>query len=464
MAPGEFDERKTERAAESRGPRVRAFRVEVTEGPAKGAKAFSRDGELRVGAGPGNDLVIDDPLVSSHHLEIEATADGGVRLRDLGTTNGTEVDGYRTSDIVLRGQARIQVGGTGGTSLWYAEEGAGPSLPVSEKLAFGDAIGVSQAMRRVFSVLERVAPTNATVLIEGESGTGKELLARGIHENSPRKNKTYVVMDCSSTAATLLESELFGHVKGAFTGAVKDRAGLVETANGGSLFLDEIGEMPQDLQSKLLGVLERRTVRRVGASEERPVDIRVIAATNRDLRQEVNEGHFRADLYHRLAVVRILVPPLRARPEDIVPIAKRILNSLAERYKIKDIGSIFTDDGLLKLTRIRWSGNVRELRNHLERSLAMAAGSDDPTSAVESTMTEAEAASVGNGDVTDLTGTFKDAKSRHMGIFEKGYLTALLQRHKGNLSAAAREADLSRLHLRMLARRYGIAAGADKDE
>jgi len=461
VAPGEFDERKTERAAESRGPRVRAFRVEVTEGPGKGAKAFSRDGELRIGAGPGNDLVVDDPLVSSHHLEIEATPEGGVRLRDLGTTNGTEVDGYRTSDIVLRGQARIQVGST---SLWYAEEGAGPALPVSEKMAFGDAIGVSQAMRRVFSVLERVAPTNATVLIEGESGTGKELLARGIHESSTRKNKTYVVLDCSSTAATLLESELFGHVKGAFTGAVKDRAGLVETANGGSLFLDEIGEMPIDLQSKLLGVLERRTVRRVGASEERPVDIRVIAATNRDLRQEVNEGHFRADLYHRLAVVRVLVPPLRARPEDIVPIAKRILKSLAERYKIKDIGSIFTDDGLLKLTRIRWSGNVRELRNHLERSLAMAAGSDDPSGSVEVTMTETEAQSVATGDVSDLTGTFKDAKSRHMGIFEKGYLTALLQRHKGNLSAAAREADLSRLHLRMLARRYGIAAGADKDE
>jgi transcriptional regulator with GAF, ATPase, and Fis domain len=304
----------------------------------------------------------------------------------------------------------------------------------------------------------------APVLIQGESGTGKELLARGIHENSPRKNKTYVVLDCSSTTASLLESELFGHVKGAFTGAAKDRAGLVETANGGSLFLDEIGEMPLDLQSKLLGVLERRTVRRVGASEERPVDIRVIAATNRDLRQEVNDGHFRADLYHRLAVVRVLVPPLRARPEDIVPIARRVLASLAERYKIKDIGTYFTDDALLKLTRVRWSGNVRELRNHLERSLAMAAGSDDPSSAVEVTMTETEAASIASGDVSDLTGTFKDAKSRHLGIFEKAYLTALLQRHKGNLSAAAREADLSRLHLRMLARRYGIAAGADKDE
>ena len=461
MAPGEFDERKTERAAESRGPRVRAFRVEVTEGPSKGAKAFSRDGELRVGAGPGNDLVVDDPQVSSHHLEIEATADGGVRLRDLGSTNGTEVDGYRTSDIALRGQARIQIGET---SLWYAEEGAGPALPVSDKTAFGDAIGVSQAMRRVFSVLERVAPTNATVLIEGESGTGKELLARAIHESSPRKSKPYVVMDCSSTAASLLEAELFGHVKGAFTGAMKDRAGLVETANGGTLFLDEIGEMPIELQAKLLGVLERRTVRRVGASEERPVDIRIVAATNRDLRQEINEGHFRADLYHRLAVVRVQVPPLRARPEDIVPIARRILAVLAERYKVNEIGSIFTDDALLKLTRMRWSGNVRELRNHLERSLAMAAGSDDPVSAVEGTMTDAESASLDPGDVADLTGTFKDAKGRHTAIFEKAYLTALLQRHKGNLSAAAREADLSRLHLRMLARRYGIAAGADKDE
>ena len=462
MPPADDDSaRKTERAADSRGPRVRAFRVEVTDGPAKGTKTFSRDGELHIGAGPGNDLVIDDPQVSSHHLEIEATAEGGVRLRDLGSTNGTEVDGYRTSDIFLRGQARIQIGET---SLWYAEEGAGPALPVSEKREFGDAIGVSQAMRRIFSILERVSPTNATVLIEGESGTGKELLARGIHESSTRRNKPYVVMDCSSTTASLLEAELFGHVKGAFTGAMKDRSGLVETANGGTLFLDEIGEMPIDLQSKLLGVLERRTVRRVGASEEKAIDVRFVAATNRDLRQEVNEGKFRADLYHRLAVVRVLVPPLRARPEDIVPIAKRILAALTERYKIGDTAKIFSDDALIKLTRLRWSGNVRELRNHLERSLAMASGSDDPSLAVEVTLTEAEALSAAASDVGDVTGTFKDAKARHLAIFEKAYLGALIQRHKGNLSAAAREADLSRLHLRMLARRYGIAAGAEKDD
>ena len=449
------DERKTERASDERqGPRVRAYRVEVTEGAAKGSKAVSRDGELSVGAAPGNDLVVEDARVSSHHLELEAF-EGGVQLRDLGSTNGTDVDGYRTTGIVLRGQARITIGNT---QLWYTEEGQGPALPVSQHTSFGNAIGVSQAMRRIFSILERIAPTEATVLLEGESGTGKEVLARAIHESSGRRTKPYVVMDCSATTASLLESELFGHARGAFTGAVKERAGMAETANGGTLFLDEIGEMPIDLQTRLLGLLERRTIRRVGASDERPVDIRVIAATNRDLRREVNEGHFRADLWHRLAVVRVNIPPLRQRPEDIVPIARRIVADLQKRYKIPAGAAPITDDLLLKLTRHRWSGNVRELRNHLERTIAMAAsGGGDVDLGVEP-----DAAPSDHGS-TDLTGAFKDAKLRHMSLFEKAYLGALLQRHKGNLSAAAREAGLSRLHLRMLARRYGIAAGSDKD-
>ncbi len=453
------DERQTERAPELRGQKVRSFRVEVTDGPGKGQKAFSKDGVLRIGAAQGNDLVLDDPLVSSHHVELVAS-DDGVRCRDLGSTNGTEVDGYRTSDIVLRGQARIVLAKS---SLWYAEEGAAPALPVSESTTFGAAIGVSQAMRRVFAVLERIAPTNATVLIEGESGTGKELLARGIHERSPRRDKQYVVLDCSSTTATLLESELFGHVKGSFTGAMKDRPGMVESANGGTLFLDEIGEMPLDLQAKLLGVLERRTVRRVGSTDDKPVDIRVLAATNRDLRQEVNEGHFRADLWHRLAVVRMTIPPLRQRPEDIVPIARRILADLAKRYKIADTSKLLDDDALLKLTRGRWSGNVRELRNHLERVVAMAHGSGDDLDYDFSIVDGGFEGAVGDLDPQDLSGTFKDAKSRHTALFEKAYLTQLLARHAGNLSAAAREADLSRLHLRTLARRYGIAAGEDRD-
>ncbi len=450
----EREERKTERAEEVKGPRVRAFVVEVGEGPQKGSKALSRDGQLRIGAAPGNDLVLQDPLVSSHHLEIESTPDG-VWLRDLGSTNGTQVDGYRTREIALHGQARIAVGGT---QLWYSEESGGQALlPLSEKTRFGNAIGHSPAMRRIFALLEKIAPTDATVLIEGESGTGKDVLARAIHENSSRKSKPFVVLDCSTTTASLLEGELFGHAKGAFTGALRDRAGLVESAHGGTLFLDEIGEMPLELQTKLLGVLERRIVRRVGTTDDRPIDVRFLAATNRDLRREVNDGHFRADLWHRIAVMRIQLPPLRQRPEDIVPIAKKILEDLIERYPVKDWRTRFGDDALIKLARHRWRGNVRELRNHLERALATSTD-DDPALLADAGMPDGALSSP-----VDLTGTFKDAKGRHTALFEKAYLDALLARHKGNLSAAAREADLSRLHLRMLARRYGIAAGQDKD-
>ena len=323
---------------------------------------------------------------------------------------------------------------------------------MSESTRFGRAVGHSLAMRRVFAMLERAAATDATVLIEGESGTGKELLARGVHEHSPRRKGPFVVFDCGSVAAALLESELFGHAKGAFTGAGRERPGLVESASGGTLFLDEIGEMPLELQTRLLGVLERRTTRRVGTNEDREVDVRFVAATNRDLRQEVNEGHFRADLWHRLSVVRVVVPPLRARPEDIAPIAQTMFEELRAKYPGR-FPAALGEDELSALRRHRWNGNLRELRNHLEAAVVLSTGGH--------LKVDVGAAREGPGpsdrfDPGELAGSFHEAKERLNDLFDRAYLQQLLQRHPGNLSAAAREAGLSRMHLRRLLRRHQL--------
>ena len=343
--------------------RSRKVRVEIADGPDRGRVAELSGPEVSIGCARGCDLVLTDPTVSRHHLTLKIALDG-VRVVDAGSRNGTTVDGVRVLDAYARPDSVLVIGAT--TLRLGLLEGV-IDLPLSTRTRFGGLLGASVAMRRVFSILERVAPTDATVLIEAETGTGKELVAEALHEESPRAAGPFVVFDCSAVSAGLIESELFGHVRGAFTGAVGDRAGAFEAAHGGTIFLDEIGELPLDLQPKLLRVLERLEVRRVGEAATRRVDVRIVAATNRSLAAEVDAGRFREDLYYRLAVVRIGLPPLRERPEDIPLLVEHFAREAARAGATP---AALPEAAIRGLVAQAWPGNVRELRNAVARAVA----------------------------------------------------------------------------------------------
>jgi DNA-binding NtrC family response regulator len=318
---------------------------------------------------------------------------------------------------------------------------------------FGELFGESLAMREVFAVLERVAPTDVTVLIEGESGTGKEVAARSIHAASARSRGPYVVFDCSAVPRELAESELFGHKRGAFSGAVSDRAGAFQRAHGGTICLDEIGELPLDLQPKLLRVLETNQVRAVGDDEVRHVDVRVIAATNRELRAESQRGRFRADLLYRLEVVRVRIPPLRQRPEDIPGLVGILMGG-----KLPP-GDTIAGRNLAQLMNYAWPGNVRELRNALTRAVALAQQPGKPPVPFGQLVFNLGPAAdtpptIGisfPGVGTPLP--YKEAKEQLLESFERAYVEALLERAGGNVTQAAAAAGLSRKHLYELLRR-----------
>ncbi|MEZ4315796.1 MAG: sigma-54-dependent Fis family transcriptional regulator, partial [Polyangiaceae bacterium] len=298
--------------------RVEGFALTVIEGPDAGASVHAKTTEVSAGTAEANDLVLTDPTVSRHHFSITATADGFL-LRDLGSSNGTWLGSARILTAYVDDGARLRVGRT---TIRVDPLDEDICEPLSAEDRFGPLLGTSDAMRRIFAVLPRIAQSETTILLEGETGTGKGVLASAIHDASARAERPFVVLDCTAIAPTLIESELFGHVKGAFTGAATDRAGAFEQAKGGTIFIDEIGELPLDMQPKLLRALEEKTVKRVGGNQRIKLDARVIAATNRDLRAEVNRGTFRADLFYRLNVVRIQVPPLREREGDIERLAR----------------------------------------------------------------------------------------------------------------------------------------------
>jgi transcriptional regulator with AAA-type ATPase domain len=321
------------------------------------------DGEIcRIGSHPSNELVLDDPQVSKFHCSMRRS-DASWRITDSGSLNGTQLNGVRVRDADLPvdrstieiGQSRVVVSETGSVTK--------EALPVSP--AFGDIVGTSVAMRRMFGVLERVAASESTVLIQGESGTGKEAIAHEIVRRGARGSKPLVVVDCGAISPSLMESELFGHAKGAFTGAQRDRVGAFEEADGGTVVLDEIGELPFEMQPKLLRVLEAGQVRRLGENRARAVDVRVIAATNRRLEREVNHGRFREDLYFRLSVVTVRVPPLREHLEDLPTLVGLFLRKLNAR----DRKHLFTPEVIDEMKRYEWPGNVRELRNYVERAV-----------------------------------------------------------------------------------------------
>ncbi len=417
----------------------------VTVGRGRGAVVHRcTEDALTIGSHQGNGLVLADPTVSRFHARIELDPSGHL-LTDLDSTNGTFIDGMRVHAAWLPPRARLTLGDVEASFELEREETEIGLLPADR---FGALWGKSPSMRRLFAILERVAPTDATVLVQGETGSGKELVAGELHRFSPRRDGPFVVVDCAGLPETLIEAELFGHEKGAFTGAYQTRAGAFEQAHGGTLFLDEIAELPLGLQAKLLRGIEARMVKRLGGNEWRSVDVRVIAATHQDLPRLCNQRLFREDLYFRLSVVTVRVPPLRERLED-VPL---LVGALLDEAGIADETRL--DPELLEaLTRRRWPGNVRELRNVVQRALILGAealGDGEATDELPAVVPEQAHA----GEPPEEP--YKLAKARTIEAFERTYLQNLLARHQGNVARAARAGEVDPAWIFRLVKRYAI--------
>lgn len=402
------------------------------------------DGNLcRIGSHASNDLVLSDPMVSRFHCEL-LRAESGWRIHDSGSLNGTWANDPRLRDADLSlPQSRLRLG----DSIVDLQELASEAEEeVSLSPAFGAAVGSSLVMRRLFGTLDRVAQSESTVLIEGESGTGKEVIATELVRRGPRRPKPFVIVDCASITPSLIESELFGHRRGSFTGADRDRVGAFEAADGGTVFLDEIGELPLDMQPKLLRALESQQIRRIGDHRAISLDVRVIAATNRRLEREVNHGRFRDDLYYRLSVVTVRIPPLRDRLEDI----PMLVNVFLRQLNVRSGSPLFTRDVLSDMARYDWPGNVRELRNYVERAVVLDVV---PPASTRSAPVHDES---GATPAINLDESYRDAKARVVADFERRFVTALLAWSKGNISMAARKAGMDRMYLHRLVQRLGL--------
>ena len=393
-------------------------------------------------------LVLDDARVSSVHAELIGT-ERGVLLRDLGSRNGTFLGGVRVGEVYLTSRTVFRVGDT---ECVFEPLTSGLVL-VDESSRFGPLVGETPSMRALFGRLAKIAATELTVLVGGETGTGKELLARAIHAGSKRARGPFVVVDCGSIPASLAEATLFGHERGAFTGAVDRRASPFAEADGGTLFLDELGELPVDLQPKLLRALSERRIKSVGGSVYKEVDVRVVAATRRDLVRDVNEGNFRSDLFFRVAEVRLDLPPLRARLDDIPLIVEQILRDLGAPDAIRRVPR----EAIARLMRHDWPGNVRELRNAVAVALALSDGGPlDLGAQLTSSLRirEPGQGTVETGDVP--RGVFRDAKQSALSRFELAYFSALVAETGGNVSEIARRAGIERAHVRTYLRRHGL--------
>jgi DNA-binding NtrC family response regulator len=434
----------------------RGFQLKVVGGPDAGLLQVLDEGTTMVGTHADNAIVLTDATVSRYHLELRVRKDG-IHVRDLDTTNGTRHGGAKLGQVVLTGAARLRLGKH--TEIDIEPVDAPVSLDEWPGDRFGDVLGATPVMKKLFAMLGRVAPTEATILLEGETGTGKEALAEAIHRESARRAGPFIVVDCGVIPHELIASELFGHARGAYTGATNDKKGLIESANGGTLFLDEIGELALDLQPQLLRVLDRRQVRRVGENQAVDVDIRVIAATHRDLRAMVKAGTFREDLYYRLAVVRTTLPPLRDRPADVAALAAHFAAQQGH-------GDFALSPGLLdQLQRHPWPGNVRELRNVVDRALSLGtAGLEELGGGADEDTADSHAPAPGDVVAPMASGTpaevlempFKEAKASLIESFERDYLTHLLARHRGNISRAAAEAGIDRNYIHRLVKKYGL--------
>jgi transcriptional regulator with GAF, ATPase, and Fis domain len=442
--------------------RLRRCRVEVTAGADAGLIRDIETPVIRIGARRGNDVQLTDAKVSGLHCEIRLD-ERGYRLRDLDSTNGTYVGGLRINDIYIQPGTQISIGGS---RLRFEPLGETVEVELSERDRFGSMIGRSVKMRELFARLEKLAASDATVLITGETGVGKELVAESLHELSPRVDGPFMVLDCGSIPANLIESELFGHERGAFTGATSSYVGAFERADGGTLFLDEIGELPLAMQPKLLRVLEAHEVRRIGSTKITSVNIRVVAATNRDLGVEVNRGRFREDLFYRLAVARVHVPPLRERKDDIPLLIEHILETTPGGEH-----AYIAPETIELMMKHDWPGNVRELRNVIERAvlLSEAPGQDAlrrapaaPTPPRTDGVTTTPSTTMSHTGLAmsvpiDVAIPFKRAKQGVINEFEKRYISRLLEQHGGNISAAARAAGIDRMSIHKMLHRLGLA-------
>ena len=452
--------------------------------------------EVRIGSMEDNDIVLHDDTVSRYHCKI-VQEDTGYTLVDLRSTNGSFINKVRVREAFLKPGSHVSVGQS--QFRFNAREEEVEIVP-SRSDHCGGLIGGNSRMREIYAIIEKIAPTATTVVIDGETGTGKEVVAQTIHSLSPRQRGELVVFDCGAVPPNLIESELFGHEKGSFTGAMMTRQGLFELADGGILFLDELGELPLDLQPKLLRALEQREVRRVGSAKPLKVDVRIIAATNRNLEDEVKAGRFRQDLFYRLSVVRLHLPSLRDRTDDIALLVEHFLAHGS--YNKNPDGNVrvrhFSREAMTALQAYPWPGNVRELVNVVERAVSFCdhetVGATDlpdyirtakppqtprPSTARAGTAPGASTSSPVQVVSTpppqqqilpprpplDFTAegvTFKDAKERWVASFERDYILQLLRRHGGNISHAARDADIDRKYFRKLMKKYDIeAAGID---
>ena len=411
-----------------------------SEGGVQNMRQVVHEGDVcRVGTQPSNDLVLSDPSVSRFHCRLVPDPNGW-RLEDSGSLNGTWLHGIRIlGGALLPPEAVVNVGQT---VIRIVATPSDRQTLVPMMPSFGAIIGQSKAMRKLFSLLEKVAASDINCFIHGESGSGKELVAAEVVQRGTRADKPFVVVDCGAISPSLVESELFGHVRGAFTGADRDRVGAFEAADGGTVFLDEIGELPIGVQPKLLRALEQREIRRVGETKTRKVNVRVIAATNRDLEREVNKGTFREDLYFRIAVITVRVPPLRERTEDIHDLIRSFLKNLGA----EESESLFPREVIEELSTHEWPGNVRELRNYVERSVVLqtARTSFVSEAAPPSVMSGARAPGI------DVSVPFKVAKDRLVEAFERAYVPAVIEAAGGNMTKAARMAGIDRMYLHRL--------------
>jgi DNA-binding NtrC family response regulator len=432
---------------------MRAAQLRVVDGPDRGLEIDLPPIGVVIGTERSCDVVLTDAFISRRHCSIAPSA-AGFAITDLGSKNGTVIDGVAVGKVVAPPGAALRIGKTL-VQLMPADEVL--DIPPSENDRFGGLYGASQAMRQVFAVLERASKSAAPVLFLGESGTGKELMARGVHDASPRKDGPFVVFDCGASTETLIESDLFGHTKGAFTGATSDRQGAFAAAHGGTLFLDEIGDLPVALQPKLLRMLEAGEVIALGGRKSERYDVRIVAATHRDVFAEVARGGFRGDLYYRLAVVEVHVPPLRQRPGDLATLITMFL----ERAGRTDLGAQVGGAALERLQRYHWPGNVRELRNVITRAVALA-GPDDDFQSLPFVLRPTAAAPEAVTARADRP--FHEAKDELVAKFEREYLTDLVARAGGNLSQAARIAGLERKFLYKLLERAGLRTKAVEDD
>ncbi len=473
-----------------RGPTLHLRRCTLTSVDDPGTEWTFDKEEVRLGSMDDNDVVLRDDTVSRYHCKI-VQEDTGYVLVDLHSTNGTFVNKVRVREAFLKPGCTVAVGQS---QLRFAAREEEVQIVPSQETRCGGLIGGDAKMREIYSILEKIAPTATTVVIEGETGTGKEVVAQTIHSLSPRARAELVVFDCGAVPPNLIESELFGHEKGSFTGAVMTRLGLFEQADGGTLFLDELGELPLDLQPKLLRALEQREVRRVGGAKAAKIDVRIIAATNRKLEDEVRAGRFRQDLYYRLSVVKLHLPALRERADDIPLLVQHFLKTGS--YNRNPDGSArvraIAREAMTALTAYPWPGNVRELVNVVERAVSFCDGDtvrldDLPDTVRDAVPSDLPAAPPARSRTQDAAGrrttasfaeaprpseellaegvTFKDAKEKWVSSFERDYILSLLRRNNGNISHAARDADIDRKYFRKLMKKYDIeAAGLDDEE